>query len=280
MIKKSVWHIMLCIILLSCKKEKVDDDYNPKFVVEGSIEQNGYANVTITHNLPFYTSINSAQLEEIIIKYAKVTVSDGQTSEVLTGSYEKGQFPYFVYKGSDLKGVVGKNYSLKIEYAGYTLNAETTIPPVPQLDRLWFEPKGGKDLQLNIRFTDNVNEKNYYKIYTKLEEERNFSRTLLSNQDDQYFNGKTINLALNRGSINNLNEEYDPYFVDGDKVMVKFASIPKSGYDFWQGFQNEILNASNPLMGSTNALKSNINGMAVGIWCGYGVSIYSATAKQ
>lgn len=268
------------MIFLSCKKEKADDEYKPKFVVEGSIEQDGYAHVTITHNLPFYTRVDSAQLEEIIIKYAKVTVSDGQSSEVLTGSYEKGQFSYFVYKGSDLKGVVGKNYSLKIEYAGYTLNAETTIPPVPKLDRLWFEPKGGKDLQLNIRFTDNVNEKNYYKIYTKLEEERNFSRTLLSNQDDQYFNGKTINLALNRGSINNLDEEYDPYFVDGDKVMVKFASIPKSGYDFWQGFQNEILNASNPLMGSTNALKSNINGMAVGIWCGYGVSVYSATAKQ
>lgn len=275
---KSLLFLILVISLISCKKDVNNDKYSPKFVVEGSIEEDGYALVALTHNLPFYTKIDSAQVDEIIIKYAKVTVSNGIEEEILTGIYDRNIFPYFFYKGSTLKGVAGKRYHLKIEYAGNILEAETEVTKKPKLDSIWFEPRLVKDMQLCIRFTDPAEEKNYYKIYTKLEKQYSFGRTLLSNQDDTHFNGKTIDLKLNRGAFNNLTEVFDPYFVVGDKVQLKFSTMPKSGYDFWQGFQNEILNASNPLMGSVNALQSNINGPGIGIWCGYGSSIYAITA--
>jgi len=277
--RKYIIAIVLLAIVLSCKKETKTEGYQPRFVVEGSIEQDGYANISITHNLPFYTRLDSAQIEEIIIKYAKVTISDGLEEEILTGSYDRKLFPYFFYKGSSLKGKAGRNYKLKIEYAGNILTAETMVPARKNLDSIWFENRDGMDRQLCIRFTDTPNEKNYYKIYTRLEKDPAFTRTLLSNQDDQYFDGKTLDLKLNRGAYNNLTQEYDPYFVAGDVVELKFATLPKSGFDFWQGFQNELLNAANPLMGSTNALKSNIEGNGIGIWCGYGSTIYRITAK-
>ncbi|QPH41107.1 DUF4249 family protein [Pedobacter endophyticus] len=276
---KYLLYLMLGLLFVACKKDANQEKYQPKFIVEGSIEQDGYALVTITHNLPYYAKIDSAQVEEIIIKYAKVTVTDGTEEEVLTGSYDRGRFPYFFYKGSSLKGKAGKGYQLKIEYAGNTLTAETQIPERPRLDSIWFEPRKDNERQLCISFTDPVQEKNYYKIYTRLQSQKEFIRTLLSNQDDQYFNGQKIELKLNRGSFNNLTKIYEPYFLVGDQVQLKFSTIPKSGFDFWQGFQNEIINASNPLMGSTAALKSNINGNGAGIWCGYGSSIYTITAN-
>jgi hypothetical protein len=268
---------LLLLLLVSCKKDV--EKYQPKFIVEGSIEQDGYAFVTLTHNLPFYAPIDSAQLDKVVIRYAKVTVSNGAETEVLTGYYDKNTFPYFYYKGSSLRGEAGKKYHLEISYAGLNFSADTEIPNPVSLDSLWFEPKPENKAQLCLKFTDNPNQKNYYKLYTKGIGQVNYIRTLLSNQDDKYFNGKQITLQVNRGAANNTTNKWDPYFNLGDSVSVKFATIPKVGFDFWSAHQNEIVNASNPLMSSTTALPGNIVGQATGIWCGYGTVYYSALAN-
>lgn len=271
--------IMLLSLICACKKEKNPGLYKPTFVVEGWIEEDDFPFVTLTHNLPFFTTVDSAQLAEIIIRYAKVTVSDGLETEVLTGTVDKRFFPYFVYRGTSLKGKAGHKYDLKVEYAGHTLTAETEIPSPVSLDSLWFTSKPKNARQLNVRLVDAANEKNYYRLYTKLEKEDNFVPTLLANQDDTFFNGKTLIMQVNRGVANNLTSKQDPYFNAGDDVIVKLSAIPASGYDFWNSLQDEILNGSNPLISSTKTLKTNINGPGMGIWCGYNSKYYRLLAK-
>src|SRR5688572_17462321 len=89
---------VILFVLISCKKESTHTlgEYKPKFVVEGWIEQDDYPFVILTHNLPFFTSVDSAQLSEVVIRWAKVTVSDGQTTEVLTAKRDTNYFPPFI----------------------------------------------------------------------------------------------------------------------------------------------------------------------------------------
>jgi len=43
----------------------------------------------------------------------------------------------------------------------------------------------------------------------------------------------------------------------------------KDALDFWNSWQNELVNSRNPIYPSNTSLKSNING-GIGIWAGYG----------
>ncbi len=281
MIQKAIIALAFFLTIVGCEKNDINNrkNYFPKFVVEGWIENGQYPHVILTHNLPFFTSVDSAQLSEIIIRYAKITVSDGLNTEVLTGGKDANYFPSFVYKGTEFKGEAGKTYNLTIEYAGFTLTSQTTIPQPVALSKIWFIAKDNNKQQLHTQFLDDVTAKNYYKLYTKLDSGKRFIPTLLSNYDDKFFNGKDYTLQVNRAPENNLTVKNDPFFNTGDTVLIRFATMPKAGYDFWSSFQDEVLNSSNPLIGSTGKIKSNINGKGIGIWCGYGVTVYKVVAK-
>lgn len=276
---KQIRLFFLSLLLLpACGKELVIEEgrYVPRFVVEGWIESGGYPYVILTHNLPFFTSVDSAQLAEVIIRWAKVTVSSGAETEVLTLVRDDRFFPFYLYRGTSLTGKPGGRYALRVEYAGNTITAETHIPEPPVLDSAWFTNLAGQPgkAQLNIAFTDPPGERNFYRIYTKLAGDDRYSPTVMPNIDDRLFNGESLQLAINRGPEGNLSPNFDPYFSKGDTVMVKLATIPEEGFVFWNSFQNILLTASNPLMGSAGEVKSFLKGPATGVWCGYGTSIY------
>ncbi|MFD2161006.1 DUF4249 domain-containing protein [Paradesertivirga mongoliensis] len=270
-------------VLSGCEKNDPSgaDDYRSKIVVEGWIEQGDYPYVILSRNIPFFATLDSAQLTDFVIRHAKVSVSDGTRTEILSSRRDTNYFPPYIYRGSELRGEAGKTYTLKIEYEGKILTASTSIPPRIALDSIWFVRKGENNdkAQLFLKFTDNPDEKNYYKLYTKTGSVKRYTPTLLSNQDDKYFNGKQLIIQANRAPVNNLTVKNDPYFEIGETVMLKFSSIPKEGYEFWSSFQDEVINSSNPLIGSTGKITSNIKGQGIGIWCGYGSSQYQVKAS-
>jgi len=282
MMMKQLYLLSFILVLFySCRQqeESVLKDYKPQFVVEGWIEDGGYPHVILTHNSPFFVSLDSATLDKLMIRWAKVSVSDGENTEVLTAKKDTNFFPPYIYKGTDLKGKAGKEYTLTVEYAGYTLTAVTTIPkPVP-LDSIWFVEKEDSTYQLNLRFRDSASEKNYYRIYTKSGSEKQYIPTMLSTKDDKFFNGKDIEYQVNRGPENNLTTKNLPYFKRNAKLFVKFSTIPVEGFRFWSSFQDEVVNSSNPLIGSTGKIESNIQGQGIGIWCGYGSMVYQTQAR-
>jgi hypothetical protein len=271
--------VLTAIAGCSDETESGLEGYKYKFVVEGWIEDGGYPYVILTHNAPFFTSLDSAQIDDLMIRWAKVTVSDGVNTEILTARKDDTYFPPYIYKGTDLIGKAGKQYTLKVEFAGNVLTAVTTIPKPVRLDSMWFSSKQDTSRQLNIRFSDNAAEKNYYRLYTKTAKEKRFVPTLLSCKDDKFFNGKQIDFQVNRGPENNLTTKNLPYVRQNEKMFVKISTIPVEGFKFWSTFQDEILNSSNPLIGSTGKIESNIQGAGIGIWCGYGSVVYEAVAK-
>jgi Domain of unknown function (DUF4249) len=97
--------------------------------------------------------------------------------------------------------------------------------------------------------------------------------------NDFLINGKQISFTVFGGKQTLQNNdtadfrEYG-YFKRGDTVYVKWASIDKAQYDFWNTFESQSGSFGNPFS-PTVVIKSNIKGDegAIGIWASYGATV-------
>lgn len=264
------------LLLISCSNDNFNEQKNveSKIVVEGWIEEGDFANVLLSSSIPVTNVIDSTNVLNHVIRSAKITISDGQNSEVLRVKNDKNRVPPFVYFGSILKGEAGKQYSIKIEYLDRVIEALTSIPKSVPLKSAEYIKKNEADTTgyVFVKFDDPLQEKNYYQIATKIEsEEPIFVPSFYGNLDDKNFESSSVSVQINRGVILFPKTKFAPYFADGDLIHVKLRTQTKEALDFWNSWQNEIVNSKNPIYPSNTSLKSNIKG-GIGIWAGYGQS--------
>lgn len=260
--------------MMSCTKDDLNKQISleSKIVVEGWIEEDDYAQVLLSSSIPVTDVIDSTNVLNHVIRSAKITISDGENSEVLKVKNDKNRVPPFVYYGTTLKGEAGKEYSLKIEYLNRIIEAVTTIPKSVELKSAEYIKRNSTDTTgyVFVKFDDPVGEKNYYQIATKIEgEEPIFVPSFYGNLDDTNFITSSMSVQINRGVILFPKTKFTPYFADGDLIHVKLRTQNKDALDFWNSWQNEIVNSKNPIYPSNTSLKSNVKG-GIGIWAGYG----------
>lgn len=268
--------VFFIVIIMSCSKDEFNKGVNieSKIVVEGWIEEGDFANVLLSTSIPVTGTIDSVSVLSHVIRSAKVTISDGYNSEILRVKNDKNRVPPFVYYGSTIKGEAGKEYSLRIEYLDKVVQAFTKIPKSVPLKSADYIKKNVTDTTGYIfaKFDDPADEKNYYQIATRIEgEEPIFVPGFYGNLDDKNFETSFVSVQINRGVLLFPKTEFEPYFADGDLIYVKLRTQTKEALDFWNSWQNEIVNSKNPIYPSNTSLKSNIKG-GIGIWAGYGQS--------
>jgi hypothetical protein len=277
-----------CMICISCEPKMEFDITSVKkqLVVDGSIENNNYAQVLLTYNTGYFSDLDSASFRGLVASRAKIILSDGVRSEILTLTKDTNYFPPFVYKGNEILGKAGKTYTLIIideintgTRDMDTIVATTTIPQPVKLDSVWFSPTSlNKGIIKGIVY-DNPDEKNYYRTFTKIKgEDKRYIPTYIASFEDKYFNGQKFTFHLNKGLDSYIKPLYDIEFTKGDTINVKIANIDKNSYTFWYSYDQEILNSGNPFASNFERVKSNIQG-GLGIWCGYGSTIYFVVAK-
>lgn len=268
---------LFALIAVNCSKDNFSEQSNEsKIVVEGWIEEGDYAQVLLSSSIPITDVIDSTNVLNNVIRSAKITVSDGVNSEVLRVRNDKNRVPPFVYYGTNLLGEAGKEYSIKIEYLNRVVQAVTTIPKSVKLKSAEYIKKVSTDTTgyVFVEFDDPVNEKNYYQIATRIEgEESIFVPAFYGNLDDRNFKESSVSVQVNRGVLLFPRTKFTPYFADGDLIYVKLRTQNKDALDFWNSWQNEIVNSRNPIYPANTSLKSNIKG-GIGIWAGYGQSIF------
>jgi hypothetical protein len=273
---KKYLFFLLGLIVISCSNDdfKMEKSLESKIVVEGWIEEGDYANVLLSTSIPVTDVIDSTNVLNHVIRSAKITISDGTTSEVLRVKNDKNRVPPFVYFGSTLKGESGKEYKIKVEYLNRVIEAVTSIPKSVQLKSAEYLKKKETDTTgyIFVKFDDPIAEKNYYQIATKIDgEEPIFVPAFYGNLDDKNFQESSVSIQINRGVILFPKTKFTPYFADGDLIHVKLRTQTKESLDFWNSWQNEIVNSQNPIYPANISLKSNIKG-GIGIWAGYGQS--------
>ncbi|MBQ8276965.1 MAG: DUF4249 domain-containing protein [Bacteroidaceae bacterium] len=263
--------LFLCVLSVSCLDED-DTAAEPQLVVEGWIEDGGYPVVMLGLSKP--VDGDRMDFDDYVVRWGKVTVSDGTRSVVLTGGYDRNFFPPYKYTSYELVGEAGKTYTLTAEYDGRTATAVTTIPPPVRLETLRLERSASDTLfYVKAFFEDPADERNYYGLFSRREgKDKMFLLSFLGVFSDEVASGR---VAADVYCGTSLDTELEPdaskYFKSGDRVRVRLCNMDRASYRFWKSY-SEVRNfSSNMFFPSTEELESNICG-GKGYWCGYGSS--------
>lgn len=269
--------IPLNFLLFACQGDDLID-VSPQLVVEGWIDNGGFPVVIVTTTVPIrkeYTDVST--LEDCLVRWAKVTVSDEDTTVVLTGKVEEKYFPSYIYTTGQLRGEAGKCYRLTVEYGDFFAEAETTVPHAARVDSFNVEPTNDETLcQLTACLTDDSFSSNYYAFFVMENTSDIPSSFRLSPQGIFLDNAADSVLRIPvymPTSLFKTPENYSRYFSVGDSVIVKFVNMDSVSYNFWKSFEDIRMLSRNPLFPALDNMESNIRG-GLGYWCGYGASYY------
>ena len=208
-------------------------------------------------------------------RWAKVTISDGERTEVLVGRYDKRYFPPFIYTTYDMRGVEGREYALRVEASdGKVAEAKTRIPVSAKIDSFRVEPTDVDSLFQLYAYTSF---RGKCKLFTQTVESQNEMYSAELGLFDDGMIGAEGRISVKRGR-DNLQKDFTPFFKENEIVRVKFSSLGEEGYAFWRSFEDMAALSRIPLMPVNSNLKSNVQG-ALGYWLGYGSSFYEVRIK-
>ena len=265
---KKYTHILLLLAMMACSK--TEEVGRSQLVVEGWIENGQHPIVMVSESIGIATDreMDTKGILDHIAKWAKVSISDGTRTEILTGIPDPEYFPPYIFTSSKITGEVGKSYTLKVEYKDYKMEATTRIPdPVP-IENVYVQSVTDTTASLRVCFTDPPQTGQYYKIFTRTEgKDSHYHPSALTNVSDESLDGYTEMFIY---STQRLMDFVDfPNIHVGDVLWIKLCTMERPGYLYWNNF--EIMLASNMLsMFYENDLESNMEG-ALGYWTGYGV---------
>ena len=264
--------ILSLFLLFSCSQDEYDSA-EPMLVVEGWIDAGGFPKVILTKTIPVSDKEHKLDdLGEYLIKWAKVTISDGERSVVLTGKYSPDYFPPYIYTTGEMRGEAGKTYYLTVQYEDFYATAETTIPAKVKVEG--FEAGYENDVyRIKALIDDNPLENNWYKFFIRVFERD--SMYLSSNfaviDDKDYLFPCNIPVELGKSPIYDSDRSY--VLTEKDRVIIKFAQIDSVAYSFWDNYKNLVELGQNAFFRYSSSLPTNITG-GVGYWFGYGASEY------
>lgn len=238
-------------------------------VIEGWIDSEGYPVVLFSKTL---MPTGSGNLADNIIKWGKVTISDGENTVVLTGGPSDDYFPPYRYYTQAMQGEAGKTYTITAEYKGYRASASSTLLPATPIEDISVNTVEGIDTvrALSLSFTSPEDCPAYYyvTIRDRSRHGRAYPASLGAIEAREPHVRINLPLLMPKVGIDTLT--YRPNFPIGRRYMVELCRIGRAEYDFWHTYEDLTMFGNTSLINSSVELTGNIIG-GFGIWCARGV---------
>ena len=268
-----LFRYLFLVTLFACEGDVLPEPQD-NLVVEGWIEDGNFPVVMLTRNVPLSGSYQDIDdLGKYLVRWAKVSVSDGTDTVVLTGMYQSNYYPPYIYTTGRMRGQAGKTYHLTVEYDDYYATASTTIPASVPLDSVVVVPSSDSDTlyQLNAYFNDNPTTKDYYILFTNVNRiSRQSFISYMGYVDDALLAGSHVTIPVYRGRVLS-DDNYNPFFSITDTVEVRLAHTDEATFNFWSDVQTSVSFSTNMFMPVMTNVRSNVEG-GIGYWAGYGLS--------
>lgn len=263
----------LWVMLAGCDQEAATSSES-QLVVEGWIDAGEFPIVKLTRTVPLSNyDLQLDSLSGYVDRWAKVSISDGERTEVMVGRFDDSYFPPFIYTTYSMRGEVGKEYTLRVEASdGKVAEAKTVIPAPEAVDSFRVEKT---DVDSLFQLYAYVDGRLACKFFTQV----------VNSQTEMYSAGLGLfdaDMLANHGKVsvkrgrNNLVKDYTPFFKRYETVRVKLSTLNADGYAFWRSFEDMIALSRLPLVSVNANLKSNVSG-AYGYWLGYGSAFYEVS---
>ena len=96
------------VMTVACSDYGIDEkEASVKLVVEGHIDSGGYPVVILTASAS--PAEGNIAISDKLIRWGKVTISDGDTTIIMTGGPNKKYFPPYTYSTFRMKGKPGSS---------------------------------------------------------------------------------------------------------------------------------------------------------------------------
>lgn len=240
-------------------------------VVEGYISDGDYAKICLTQTIS--PDVAGTTLTDMIVRWGKVTLSDGEDSVILTGGPDHDFFPPYTYTTYDLNGQTGKSYTLTAEYGEMSVSARTTIPPAADIDSITVRHAGSDGSQRQLLLYPRVapGTKEYYRILVRVKDSHDRLLPGFMGLAESSGTDTPVAIAVNRPKTSRDSCDYIPAFLPGEIVEVALCTMEKEAYDFWLDYENTVAFSGSQFLTPATPIRSNIAG-GYGYFFGYGMT--------
>ena len=276
--KKICYIIAILTLLAGCAPEPQQPG---SLVLEGWIDANGYPVVLIHRSLVFANMPDSVRkledmVEDLLIPFGKVTVSDGVEEVILTGRLDTAYMPPYTYSSINMVGQVGKTYKVTAKYNDLYAEASTTIPPVAHLDSLSvrFDSVGLGTVRGYMSGVDNPYD-SYYVLFVREQGKKQFQFCPLGVFEGREAVNGRIEMVVSYSQKQDIKGRNDYCFYrDSVQYQLKLARVDYASYQFWQAYSQQQLTSGLVFVTVYRNVPSNVEG-GLGYFSGMGSSVYT-----
>lgn len=240
-------------------------------VVEGFIADGEYPKICLMQTVSPEQTGNS--LADMIVRWGRVSLSDGTDSLLLTGGPDKSYFPPYTYTTYEMQGRRGRTYSLEAEYDGMLVKASSTIPePVP-IDSVIIRPvhAGADEYRISLYLTARRDSNEYFRVMARVRGIHDRLLPAFMGVAESAGKGGALEIAVNRPKTAKDTTDYRPVFTAGETVEIALCTLEKEAYQFWLDYENAVAFSGSQFLAPATPLRSNIAG-GYGCFFGYGMT--------
>ncbi|MCF8193855.1 MAG: DUF4249 domain-containing protein [Bacteroidia bacterium] len=307
---RTVLLVILALAGISCER---NIDLNlpppqPHLVVYGVVEPDSLIKVSISRNSAYFDPVDLNAVLNLLDYSATITVqSTDSLGQTELDTLKPLLFPalpilqywtVFNYQGTKIRGRHNQTYQIHILHPDHEIVGETKVPVPSRIDSLWVRSRAflqkqanpssqptARDsqlVQLFYRYRDPQAPGDHVRVFSRIQNEDQWSTAFNSVYDDQFFNGQSLDFVLPRGKeayLFNDSTTFDEFglFRAGDSIQIKWASIDRTNFLFWSGLAQATGGSGGPF-GAQPVVTTNLRalrGRVLGLWAGYGSVHYS-----
>lgn len=284
--KKFVAYIIciaaLGLISTGCQKTIDDDTAGAgRLVVEGWIDSGGHPTVILTRSFSPMTT-DATTLADLVVRWANVTISDGEHTETMIGRIDKDVTPPFVYTTAQITGVPGRTYTITAEYDGISVTSSCTMPQRPRIVRVDVTPVENIDTlrEVSVTFVPGTNGERYYQLSVY---DPSLSGRVLPCFMGTYCAAgsagtREVTVTACRPNIDTDENDYTPYFRVGRTITVSLNTLDADVWEFWHQYDDVIAFGGNIFLAGNVPLSGNISG-GYGVWNARGADSRTLTVE-
>ena len=271
--------LFFALLLVGCKQEAPQQPSN--MVLEAWIDADRYPVVLIHKSYILANASDSVKqmtdiIEEQLIPFGRVTISDGENEVVLTGRLDTMYLPPYTYTTVDMEGVVGKTYTVTATYKDMTASATSTIPLVAEIDSLSVVRNKLDVVDVQAYMKVDTLEEAYYLLFLREFGTKQYQLCpygVFSNEDatNEILHMRVYNPLAKSDDFEALNYYFQ--VSDSATYQLKVARVGYKEYRYWKAYNEQIISRGVLFVPIYSNIPGNVEG-GIGIFTGMGSSIY------
>lgn len=253
---------LACLAALLAACSGSEEPYLPDMpVIEAWIDSDGHPTVLFTSAI--IPDGDGGALADRMIRWGKVTISDGEREIIMTGTRDNKYFPPYRYFSYDIFGQPGKNYIVTATYRELTASATCYMYEPTRIDDITFMPLEDNDSlrSTTLHFRAPQDLPAYYYLTIREAGKSSVSQPALLGCKEVVEAADTrVAIPVFDSKQTRKGEPFVAQLRIGHTYVVSLHRVPKRVYDFWRAYDDALMFGENLMLGASGSLPGNVSG--------------------